>query len=124
MNIKYIKSYIASKIGTKVVVICYYSRNKKERFNGVIFNVYPKVFTVRLDDGMIKSFNYVDIIAKNISNAVFICHGGTIGTILELFYDNSKNFYQWQPRCGEGYKIVVTGKEKIEIIDVERIFEV
>lgn len=65
-----------------------------------------------------------DIIAKNISNAVFICHGGTIGTILELFYDNSKNFYQWQPRCGEGYKMVVTGKEKIEIIDVERIFEV
>ena len=48
MNIKYIKSYIASKIGTKVVVICYYSRNKKERFNGVIFNVYPKVFTVSL----------------------------------------------------------------------------
>ena len=66
MNIKYIKSYIASKIGTKVVVICYYSRNKKERFNGIIFNVYPKVFTVRLDDGMIKSFNYVDIITKNI----------------------------------------------------------
>ena len=62
----YIKSYIASKIGTKVVVICYYSRNKKERFNGVILNVYPKVFTVRLHDGMIKSFNYVDIIAKNI----------------------------------------------------------
>ena len=66
MNIKYIKSYIASKIGSRVVIVCYYSRNKKERFNGVILNVYPKVFTVRLADGMIKSFNYVDVISKNI----------------------------------------------------------
>lgn len=65
-----------------------------------------------------------DILSKGIENAVFICHGGTIGTILELFYDDSKNFYMWQPRCGEGYKMVITYSEKVNIIDVERIFEV
>ena len=66
MNIKYIKSYIASKIGSRVVIVCYYSRNKKERFDGIVFNVYPKVFTVKLDNGSIRSFNYVDVISKNI----------------------------------------------------------
>ncbi|MBD7913527.1 histidine phosphatase family protein [Clostridium sp. Sa3CUN1] len=44
---------------------------------------------------------------ENLKEVLVVSHGGTIGTILEEFYDNSKNFYSWQPRCGEGYKIIV-----------------
>ena len=43
----------------------------------------------------------------NINSALLVSHGGTIGTILEEFYDNSKNFYSWQPSFGEGYIITI-----------------
>ena len=42
---------------------------------------------------------------ENRNEAILVCHGGTIGTILEIFYDDSKNFYEHQPNCGRGYKI-------------------
>ena len=38
---------------------------------------------------------------ESISTAVLISHGGTIGTILEVFYDSSKSFYEYQPACEE-----------------------
>lgn len=44
---------------------------------------------------------------ENIKSAVFVSHGGTIGTILEIFYDNKKSFYEHQPSCGRGYKITL-----------------
>lgn len=44
---------------------------------------------------------------KKIESALLVSHGGTIGTILEEFYDNSKNFYEWQPSYGRGYNIQV-----------------
>ncbi|WP_244835100.1 bifunctional adenosylcobinamide kinase/adenosylcobinamide-phosphate guanylyltransferase [Clostridium sp. BJN0001] len=34
-----------------------------------------------------------------------VLHGGSIGMILELLYDNKKKFYNWQPENGEGYII-------------------
>jgi len=48
-----------------------------------------------------------DLRKKEIKSALLVSHGGTIGTILEEFYDDSKNFYSWQPSFGEGYKISV-----------------
>lgn len=44
---------------------------------------------------------------KKLKSVLLVSHGGTIGTILEEFYDNSKNFYSWQPSFGEGYKLSV-----------------
>ena len=38
MNIRQIKCYLASKIGAKIVVIYYGSRNRKERYEGVVMN--------------------------------------------------------------------------------------
>ena len=52
--------------------------------------------------------NFIEAINSNgYESVLLISHGGTIGTILECFYDNSKNFYSWQPKCGEGYKIII-----------------
>ena len=36
-----------------------------------------------------------------------VIHGGAIGTILEFKYDDSKKFYEWQPKNGYGYEIIV-----------------
>ena len=52
--------------------------------------------------------NFIEAINSNgYESVLLISHGGTIGTILECFYDDSKNFYSWQPKCGEGYKIII-----------------
>ncbi len=53
---------------------------------------------------------------KELNSVLLISHGGTIGTILEGFYDNSKNFYSWQPNFGEGYKLTVEVLENNFII--------
>lgn len=49
------------------------------------------------------------------NEALLLCHGGTIGTLLWFFCDNSKNFYEYQPSCGGGYKIKVSNHKQIKI---------
>lgn len=59
---------------------------------------------------------------ENRNEAILVCHGGTIGTILEIFYDDSKNFYEYQPTCGRGYKINLEQiNNKLEIINIDNI---
>ena len=66
MNIKTVKRFLISKIGTKIIVIYHGSRNRKERYEGIIYKVYHNVFTIKLIDGEIKCFSYIDIITKTI----------------------------------------------------------
>lgn len=66
MSIKYIRRYLATKLGCKIVVVYYGSRNRKERYEGYLFMVYPNVFVIKLLSNEIKSFAYVDILTKNI----------------------------------------------------------
>lgn len=59
---------------------------------------------------------------EGIDTAVLVCHGGTIGTILEIFYDCSKSFYEHQPACGRGYTLTLEKKHKgFEIINIDNI---
>lgn len=44
---------------------------------------------------------------KDSNSVILISHGGTIGTILEDFYDSTKNFYEWQPSYGRGYNLEI-----------------
>ena len=48
--------------------------------------------------------NFIERV-KEENSVLLISHGGTIGTILEEFYDKSKSFYEWQPSYGRGYKL-------------------
>jgi len=57
---------LATKLGCKIVVVYYGSRNRKERYEGYLFMVYPNVFVIKLLSNEIKSFTYVDILTKNI----------------------------------------------------------
>lgn len=69
-----------------------------------------KVFYKRLKNSFIDFLSEMKV--KNIDEALIVCHGGTIGTLLELFYDGSKDFFAYQPSCGGGYKLQVEIKEK------------
>lgn len=65
MNIENTKSYIRSNIGKSVSVTVYGMRNKKDSYEGIIHAVYPNFFTIIYRGGE-KSFNYRDIITKDI----------------------------------------------------------
>lgn len=74
----------------------------------------------RIRDQFISFIN--NIREKEVKSVLLVSHGGTIGTILEEFYDNSKNFYSWQPNFGEGYKLTVEVLENnFVIIEVQEL---
>ena len=66
MNIKNIKRYLFSKLGSNILVIYYGSRNKKELYRGVLWKLYGNIFTIKLSNGELKSFTYIDILTKTI----------------------------------------------------------
>ena len=70
MNIRIIKNYLKSKIGCNVVIIYYGSRNRKEIYKGVLYRLYSNIFTIRLYNGDIKSFSYIDILTKTIQMCI------------------------------------------------------
>lgn len=66
MNIKDIKRYLRYKVGSNVIIVYYGSRNKKEKYHGIIDKIYDNIFTIKLSNDVIKSFSYIDILTKTI----------------------------------------------------------
>ncbi|MBQ2872677.1 MAG: Veg family protein [Bacilli bacterium] len=66
MNIKNIRNYLKTKIGSSIVVMYYGSRNRKEVYRGVLCKLYTNIFTIRLYNGEVKSFSYIDVLTKTI----------------------------------------------------------
>lgn len=66
-------------------------------------------FRKRIKKGFIELIEY--FIQENIKTAFGVTHGGTIGMILEMLYDDKKKFYEWQPKNGEGYELTIKVKE-------------
>lgn len=73
-------------------------------------------FRKRIIEGFNELIEYC--IKNNIKTALGVTHGGTIGMIIEMLYDNNKKFYEWQPKNGEGYELTIKindgNKYKIE----------
>ncbi len=65
MNINIVKEEIKSKINRKVSICVFGLRNRVNRYEGVIYKVYPNIFTV-LIDGEEKSFTYRDVITGEV----------------------------------------------------------
>ena len=65
MNINIVKEEIKSKINRKVSISVFGLRNRVNRYEGVIYKVYPNIFTV-LIDGEEKSFTYQDVITGEV----------------------------------------------------------
>ena len=61
-----IKLNISSKLNKKVNIKINNIRNKAEIFEGVIKELYSRIFVVETIDGIKRSFNYSDILTGNI----------------------------------------------------------
>ena len=70
MNIISIKNYLSTKIGSRIVVVYYGSRNRKEIYKGVLCKLYGSIFTIRLANGDVKSFSYCDIVTRTVKVCV------------------------------------------------------
>lgn len=65
MNINLIKEDIKKNINRKVLVSVYGMRNRVNRYEGIIYRIYPNLFTVQVN-GEEKSFCYRDLITGDI----------------------------------------------------------
>ncbi len=65
MNINIIKEEINRHLNNKVLVSVYGMRNRINRYEGIIYKVYPNIFTI-LENGEEKSFPYRDVITGDI----------------------------------------------------------
>ncbi|ABR33447.1 histidine phosphatase family protein [Clostridium beijerinckii] len=78
-------------------------------------------FRKRVNDGFVELINY--IIKENIDTAFGVIHGGSIGMLLEMFYDSKKKFYEWQPSNGEGYELTIKIRED-EQFEIENVSQI
>ncbi len=65
MNINIVKEEISKNINKKVSIAVYGLRNRVNRYEGIIYKMYPNLFTV-LVNGEEKSFNYRDVITGEV----------------------------------------------------------
>ena len=65
MNINIVKEEISKKKKKKVSIAVYGLRNRVNRYEGIIYKMYPNLFTV-LVNGEEKSFNYRDVITGEV----------------------------------------------------------
>lgn len=66
-------------------------------------------FRKRIIEGFNELIEY--FIESDIKTALGVTHGGSIGMILEMLYDDKKKFYEWQPKNGEGYELIINIKD-------------
>ena len=69
MNIANVKDKLTDLIGQSIVIQYSLGRNKYEKYQVIIKELYDYVFTVEVDNGSfmeIKSFSYADVITKTI----------------------------------------------------------
>ncbi len=65
MNINIVKEEIAKHLKQKVIINVYGLRNRTNRYEGIIYKLYPNLFTVLINNEE-KSFNYRDLITGDI----------------------------------------------------------
>ncbi len=65
MNLNIIKEQINKNLNKKVRVSVYGLRNRIDRYEGLLYKVYPNIFTV-LINGEEKSFTYRDVITGEV----------------------------------------------------------
>ena len=65
MNIEKIRLEISKYKGKEVFLKINIGRNRYENIIGVVQDIYPYLFTVKVNDDL-KTFSYVDIKTKNV----------------------------------------------------------
>jgi len=65
MNIDIIKETVKEKLGKKVSITVKCLRNKKEYYEGVLYKMYPNIFSIMTRNGE-KTFSYADVATKDV----------------------------------------------------------
>ncbi len=66
MTIDSIKEQLNNYLGSKITIKYNLGRNKFEKYDVVLKELYSNIFLVELDNEIIKSFSYSDVITKTI----------------------------------------------------------
>lgn len=66
MTIDHIKQELETHIGDVVTIKYNLGRNKYEKYDAVLKELYNHVFLVKINDEITKSFSYTDVITKTI----------------------------------------------------------
>ena len=66
MMLEKVKSLVAQNMGISHVFRFNGVRNQNEEFSGKIVGVYPAIFTIELENKVIKSFSYSDMLIKKL----------------------------------------------------------
>ena len=66
MTISEVKSELNNIVGKEVTIKYNLGRNKYEKYDVVIKELYSNIFLVELKEKMIKSFSYTDVITSTI----------------------------------------------------------
>ena len=70
MNLDTVKDNITKNIGKKVIVTVYGMRNKVNKYEGILYKVYPNIFSIMTDYGE-KSFSYNEYITGEVKIRYF-----------------------------------------------------
>ncbi len=70
MNLDTVKENITKNIGKKVIITVYGMRNKINKYEGVLYKVYPNIFSIMTDYGE-KSFSYNEYITGEVKIRYF-----------------------------------------------------
>lgn len=65
MNIDNIKNELQNNLNKKVLVTVHGMRNRTSRYEGVLYKLYPNIFSIITDDGE-KSFSYNEYITGEV----------------------------------------------------------
>lgn len=66
MTLPSIRNAVKNYAGKQIIIDYDLGRNKNEILSGTINKLYNRIFTVKLDNGNIRSFSYADYITKTI----------------------------------------------------------
>ena len=66
MTIDMIKEKLNNHLGSKITIKYNLGRNKYEKYDVILKEIYNHVFLVQLDNKIVKSFSYSDVISKTI----------------------------------------------------------
>lgn len=66
MTIDMIKEKLNNHLGSKITIKYNLGRNKYEKYDVILKEIYNHIFLVQLDNKVVKSFSYSDVITKTI----------------------------------------------------------
>lgn len=66
MTLEKIKKIVMENLGVMHSFRFKGSRNQIDEFDGVITNAYPSIFIITMDNNMVRSFTYSDLLIDNL----------------------------------------------------------